>query len=355
MYSSRTYPWGEALAFSGEVGIHMIALPARKVVKSALWNSAWSEPGVIGPVKSVTRLTVGGFELVKLRIALAGDFALRRLAVKIGTGAVVQSRAQVDPNLRIRIATVFRSFGSLSQPETDQKLVEGGKIRVWRCRLASTRAPGNRCSTARRAHRVVGPDAPANHDQNQYDRNRQIEISATRPPETAYSTGGVRSRERFQKVPGFRRGTPDNLLVRRLLHQGNRGSFDVVVIALRLRWQHRRHRILVGIRLERQLRRWIILFQLRQRKPIWPAKPAILFLDLGVVVRLMHSKRARLFLVRQGSAGSGPERILAAPLHLPRRRQLALHAGRPAVAGPRCAALAAKLFLAQQFVAALPA
>src|SRR5580693_6838999 len=44
--------------------------------------------------KSVTRLAVGGFELVQLRVMLAGEFALRGFPIEIRTGAVVQSRVQ---------------------------------------------------------------------------------------------------------------------------------------------------------------------------------------------------------------------------------------------------------------------
>ncbi len=89
----------------------MIALPGGKVVN-------------LDVTQSVTGLAIGRFELVQLRISLAGEPAFRSLAIKIGTRAVVQSSVQVDPHLGFGIASVYRSLRSLSQAESDKELVE---------------------------------------------------------------------------------------------------------------------------------------------------------------------------------------------------------------------------------------
>ena len=67
----------------------------------------------------VTGFAVGRLELVELGAALAGESALGRLAVKIGSGAVVERSVQIDPDLGVGIAVVLgcgrslRRFGSL--------------------------------------------------------------------------------------------------------------------------------------------------------------------------------------------------------------------------------------------------
>jgi hypothetical protein len=57
-----------------------------------------------GPGESVTCFSISRFELIQLRIALAGEPAFRCLAVKVGTGAVVKGGVQIDPHLSVGIA-----------------------------------------------------------------------------------------------------------------------------------------------------------------------------------------------------------------------------------------------------------
>src|SRR5580658_5636401 len=123
------------------IGVSMIALLGKKVVKP---SSTKSRLNLLSRAKSVASLAIGRFKLIQLRIALGGELALRCLAIQIGTWTIVQSSVQVDPNL---------SVGSLSQPETDQELVEGRNIRSRR--PSPICAAGNRSSAAGRAHRVV--------------------------------------------------------------------------------------------------------------------------------------------------------------------------------------------------------
>src|ERR1700730_12185264 len=75
-----------------------------------------------GAETSVAGLAIGGLELVQLRFALAGQFALGSLAIQIGSRAVVKSGLQIDPDLNIGIAFVFRRLvGGVGQAETDQQ------------------------------------------------------------------------------------------------------------------------------------------------------------------------------------------------------------------------------------------
>src|SRR5580700_7628208 len=207
MDSSRTCPCG-APAFSGEGAAHTIPLPGRTVVKSGSVEF-YSVP--VGLARLFTRLAVGGFKLVQLRVPLAGELALRGFAVEIRTRAVVQSSVQVDPNLRVGIAFVAGSFGSFRQSETDQNLVERGKVRIGSGLFPPIRAPGNRSSAARGTDGVIGPDSPPDHRQHQNDCDRQIEIAAPGTPEAVQGVGSAGRRKRFQKVTRSRGGTPDHI------------------------------------------------------------------------------------------------------------------------------------------------
>src|SRR5580658_6345721 len=96
---------------------------------------------VVPAAKSLTGRAIGGFELILLRIPLGGQLALRRLLVKIGTGAVIERSLQVDPNLDIGIALVLRSIWRLRQPKTSQELVERREICVGGRLLAPVPPP----------------------------------------------------------------------------------------------------------------------------------------------------------------------------------------------------------------------
>jgi len=50
----------------------------------------------------------GRLELIELRIALIGEFAIGRFAVEVCAGAVIKSSVQVFPDLYIRITEMCR-------------------------------------------------------------------------------------------------------------------------------------------------------------------------------------------------------------------------------------------------------
>ena len=76
------------------------------------------------PAFSVAGLAVRGLELIQLRIPLRGEFSFRSFAVQVGAGAVVKSGVEIDPNLRFRIALVFRRCGRLGQAQANEQPVE---------------------------------------------------------------------------------------------------------------------------------------------------------------------------------------------------------------------------------------
>jgi len=100
----------------------MIALPKKKVVKSGS-RGVWLDHAQ-APAKSFTGLAIRGFELVHLRIVLAGESAFWCFAIEVGTWAVVERGVQIDPNLGVGIAFVFRRLGRFGQSQTDEESVE---------------------------------------------------------------------------------------------------------------------------------------------------------------------------------------------------------------------------------------
>lgn len=122
----------------------MIGLPRQKVVKSSAVEirNATSH--------SIAGFSIGGLELIELCVALRFVFALRCFAVEIGAGAIVKRGVEIDPNLDIRIAFVFRSVRRIGKPELDQNAVEEGKVGI-----ASAMIRRGSSGISRRAHRVI--------------------------------------------------------------------------------------------------------------------------------------------------------------------------------------------------------
>src|SRR5580698_7600454 len=64
---------------------------------------------------SIAGLAIRRFELIELRVALAGEFSFRSFAVEIGSRTVVEGGVQIDPNLCIRVPVVLRGWRGLGQ------------------------------------------------------------------------------------------------------------------------------------------------------------------------------------------------------------------------------------------------
>ena len=63
----------------------------------------------------VASSAIGRLELVQLGVSLGGEFSLLGFAVEIGSRAIVQGGMEIDPNLGIGIALIFRRRGGCCQ------------------------------------------------------------------------------------------------------------------------------------------------------------------------------------------------------------------------------------------------
>jgi hypothetical protein len=145
----------------------MIGLRPPKVVKSSaveIRNAA---------SHSIAGFSIGRLELIELCVALRLILTLRCFPVEVGAGAIVKRSVEIDPNLDIGIAFVFRSVRCFGEAELDQYAVEEGKIGVI---SAMIRRSGSWISGC--AYRVIRPDPPANRASHENHREDKIGIAA---------------------------------------------------------------------------------------------------------------------------------------------------------------------------------
>lgn len=105
--------------------IGMIALRWREVVKLNHVEGARKRR-----IDLIAGFPGGGFELVHLGVSLRRKLALGRFPVQIGARAVVERRVEINPNLNVRIAFVFRHRGRFGQAHADQHSIKHRQISV---------------------------------------------------------------------------------------------------------------------------------------------------------------------------------------------------------------------------------
>ena len=73
---------------------------------------------------SFAALAVSGFVLVQLRIPLRREFSLRGLSVQISPRAIIKRGMEIDPNLGIGIAPIFRRRRGFGQAQANEHPVK---------------------------------------------------------------------------------------------------------------------------------------------------------------------------------------------------------------------------------------
>ena len=73
---------------------------------------------------SFAALAVGGLVLVQLRIPLRREFSLWGLSVQIGPWAIIKRGVEIDPNLGVGIASIFRRRRGFGQAKANEHPVE---------------------------------------------------------------------------------------------------------------------------------------------------------------------------------------------------------------------------------------